>query len=40
LVAGTPLRATFAAGIRDLALAEACARSMKEDRWVTLDARS
>jgi predicted dehydrogenase len=40
VVAGAPLRSTFAAGIRDLALAEACARSMKEDRWVTLDARS
>ncbi|MFL6936345.1 MAG: Gfo/Idh/MocA family protein [Xanthobacteraceae bacterium] len=40
IVVGAPLRATFAAGIRDLALAEACARSMKEDRWVTLDARS
>jgi predicted dehydrogenase len=40
VVAGTPLRATFAAGIRALALAEACARSMKEERWVTLDGRS
>jgi predicted dehydrogenase len=40
LVAGAPLRSTFAAGIRDLALAEACHRSMKEDRWVSLDARS
>jgi predicted dehydrogenase len=40
VIAGEPLRSTFAAGIRDLALAEACVRSMKEDRWVTLDARS
>jgi predicted dehydrogenase len=40
LVAGAPLRSTFSAGIRDLALAEACHRSMKEDRWVSLDARS
>jgi len=40
LAADTPLRSTLAAGIRDLALAEACHRSMKEDRWVTLDAPS
>jgi predicted dehydrogenase len=40
VVAGTPLRSTLAAGIRDLALAEACVRSMKEERWVTLDAPS
>jgi predicted dehydrogenase len=40
VVAGTSLRSTFAAGIRDLALAEACARSMKEERWVSLDVPS
>jgi predicted dehydrogenase len=38
-VAGdTPLRTTLEAGIRDVALAEACHRSMKEGRWATLDA--
>src|SRR5262249_25527022 len=35
---GAPLRATFAAGLRDVALAEACSRSHKEARWVKLDA--
>jgi predicted dehydrogenase len=37
---GAPLRATFAAGIRDVALAEACSRSHKEAQWVKLDAPS
>jgi predicted dehydrogenase len=37
VVAGTPLRADFAAGIRDVALAEACYRSAAEARWVTLE---
>ena len=40
VVAGTPLRASFAAGLRDVALAEACHRSTEEGRWVKLDARS
>jgi predicted dehydrogenase len=40
VVADTPLRATFAAGLRDVQLAEACHRSIKEDKWVTLDALS
>ena len=40
VVAGAPLRASFAAGIRDVALAEACHRSTEEGRWVKLDARS
>jgi predicted dehydrogenase len=40
VLAGTPLRATFAAGLRDVQLAEACHRSIKEDKWVTLDALS
>jgi len=34
----TPPRATLAAGIRDVALAEACRRSVAEQRWVKLDA--
>jgi predicted dehydrogenase len=40
VVAGAPLRATFAAGIRDVELAEACHRSTEEGRWVKLDAPS
>jgi len=40
VVAGTPLRATLAAGIRDVQLAEACHSSIREDKWVTLDALS
>src|SRR5262249_42598964 len=36
VVADAPLRADFAAGIRDVALAEACYRSAAEGRWVTL----
>jgi predicted dehydrogenase len=40
VVAGAPLRATFAAGLRDVQLAEACHRSIKEDKWVKLDALS
>jgi predicted dehydrogenase len=40
VVTGAPLRSTFAAGLRDVALAEACHRSHEEGRWVTLDARS
>lgn len=40
VVAGAPLRATFAAGIRDVQLAEACHRSTEEGRWVKLDALS
>jgi predicted dehydrogenase len=37
LVAGTPLRSDFAAGIRDVALAEACYRSRESGAWVGLD---
>jgi predicted dehydrogenase len=37
VVADAPLRADFAAGIRDVALAEACYRSAAEGRWVTLE---
>jgi predicted dehydrogenase len=40
VVAGTPLRATFAAGLRDVQFAEACHRSIKEETWVNLDALS
>jgi predicted dehydrogenase len=38
VVNDTPVRATLAAGIRDVALAEACHRSMEEGRWVKFDA--
>ena len=37
LVAGTPLRSDFAAGIRDVAFAEACHRSLGSGAWVGLD---
>jgi predicted dehydrogenase len=37
LVAGTPLRSDFAAGIRDVAFAEACYRSLGSGAWVDLD---
>ena len=36
LAAGAPLQADFAAGIRDVEFAEACYRSMKEGRWISL----
>jgi len=32
----TPLHSDFAAGIRDVAFAEACYRSMAERRWISL----
>lgn len=34
---GAPLACDFAAGIRDVAFAEACHRSMRERRWVAFD---
>ena len=37
LVADAPLRSDFAAGIRDVAFAEACARSVIEGAWVGFD---
>jgi predicted dehydrogenase len=37
LAAGTPLRSDFAAGIRDVAFAEACYRSRESGAWVGLD---
>ena len=35
VAAGAPLACDFTAGIRDVAFAEACHRSMEERRWVT-----
>jgi predicted dehydrogenase len=37
LVADTPLRSDFTAGVRDVAFAEACGRSVREGGWVGLD---
>ena len=37
VVSGEPLTSDFAAGIRDVALAQACAISAAERRWVALD---
>lgn len=37
VVAGAPLVCNFAAGIRDVQLAEACYRSAVEQKWITLD---
>jgi predicted dehydrogenase len=34
VAAGAPLACDFTAGIRDVAFAEACHRSMAERRWV------
>jgi predicted dehydrogenase len=36
LVTGTPMQADFAAGIRDVQFAEACYRSVKDGKWVSL----
>jgi predicted dehydrogenase len=38
---GAPLRADFAAGVRDVQFAEACHRSVSDGRWVDIspDAR-
>jgi len=36
-VADAPLRSDFAAGIRDVAFAQACGRSAREGAWVNLD---
>ena len=38
VVEGAPMRADFAAGIRDVQFAEACYRSIKDGAWVKLDA--
>jgi predicted dehydrogenase len=37
LVTGAPLRSDFAAGIRDVAFAQACARSARDGAWVDFD---
>jgi predicted dehydrogenase len=37
VIGNAPLRSSLAAGLRDVALAEACYRSVAEGRWVTLD---
>jgi len=37
LVADAPLRSDFAAGLRDVAFAEACGRSFREGAWVGFD---
>jgi len=37
LVAGAPLSSDFAAGVRDVAFAEACWRSAHEGNWVSFD---
>jgi predicted dehydrogenase len=36
VVAGAPMQADFAAGLRDVEFAQACYRSMKEEKWVSL----
>ena len=36
VVAGAPMQADFAAGIRDVQFAEACYRSMKDGTWMSL----
>jgi predicted dehydrogenase len=38
VAAGTPLGCDFTAGIRDVAFAEACHRSMQERRWIAFPA--
>jgi predicted dehydrogenase len=37
---GAPMKADFAAGIRDVEFAQACYRSMREARWISLAERS
>ena len=37
LIAGAPLDNDLSAGIRDVAFAEACYRSMAERRWVEME---
>jgi predicted dehydrogenase len=39
LATDVPMQADFAAGIRDLEFAQACYRSVKEGRWISLAAR-
>jgi predicted dehydrogenase len=40
LASGTPMSCDLAAGIRDVAFAEACQRSSKEGKWVNFPARA
>jgi predicted dehydrogenase len=40
VVIGAPMTADFAAGVRDVAFAEACYRSMKDGTWISLEPRS
>jgi len=40
VVTGAPMQADFAAGVRDVAFAEACYRSTEQGTWQTLDVRS
>lgn len=40
VVTGSPMQADFVAGVRDVAFAEACYRSVREGTWQTLAARS
>ena len=40
VAADRPMQADLAAGIRDVAFAEACYRSIKEARWIELEPRS
>ena len=37
LATGAPLRSDFAAGIRDVAFAQACGRSARDGAWVDFD---
>lgn len=37
---GAPMKATLAAGVRDVQFAEACYQSMKDGKWISLAARS
>jgi hypothetical protein len=37
LATNAPLRSDFAAGIRDVAFAEACGRSCRDGAWVGFD---
>jgi predicted dehydrogenase len=39
VVTGAPMQADLAAGIRDVQFAEACYRSMKEEKWISLAPR-
>ena len=39
VAAGSPMPADLAAGIRDVAFAEACHRSMKDAKWISLEPR-